>query len=225
MFQTFCTGERRRVADERCHVCWREVVLLREKATHANIPYLEAINHRGRCRPLVLAGRSSPSEPAGPAATTPTASTAAPAAAAVNPRLVISLDQGLQVLDASTLAPVFDLELPGFNRLDPACDGRHVVVSTPGGSRSWMPAPGPSRTVITPTTTPPTQPPRTTYPATKPGHVVVHEGRTALFGDGTGKVLVQDSARIAAGPDGTYTTPSAHHGVASSSPNSDLCIC
>ena len=54
------------------------------------------------------------------------------------------------------------------------------------------------------------------YPAEKPGHVVPHEGRTALFDDGTGTVTVIDSAHVADGPAGarTLSTPSAHHGVA-----------
>ena len=165
--------------------------------------------------PMVLAGCSSPGEPA---ATTPTAPTAAAAeAAAVTPRLVISHDQGLQVLDAHTLTPVSDIDLPGFNRLNPAGDGRHVVVSTTGGFQildagTWAEPHGDHAHYYTadPALT------QTTYPATKPGHVVVHEGRTALFDDGTGKVVVQDSAKIAAGPDGArfYTTPAAHHGVA-----------
>jgi hypothetical protein len=112
---------------------------------------------------------------------------------------------------------VSDLELPGFNRLNPAGDGRHVVVSTTGGFQildagTWAEPHGDHAHYYTsdPALTP------TTYPATKPGHVVVHEGRTALFDDGTGKVLVQDSAKIAAEPDGAriYTTPTAHHGVA-----------
>jgi outer membrane protein assembly factor BamB len=54
------------------------------------------------------------------------------------------------------------------------------------------------------------------YPAEKPGHVVVHEGRTALFDDGTGEITVVDSAEIA-DPDAdtrALTTPAAHHGVA-----------
>ncbi|MGO3815873.1 MAG: zinc metallochaperone AztD, partial [Cellulosimicrobium funkei] len=57
-----------------------------------------------------------------------------------------------------------------------------------------------------------------TYAAEKPGHVVVHDGRTALFDDGTGEITVLDSATVA-DPHGiddarTLTTPAAHHGVA-----------
>src|SRR5690606_5514801 len=55
-----------------------------------------------------------------------------------------------------------------------------------------------------------------TYPASVPGHVVAHDGRTALFDDGTGHVVVLDAADVAA-PDADvreHTTASAHHGVA-----------
>jgi len=58
-----------------------------------------------------------------------------------------------------------------------------------------------------------------TYAAAKPGHAVVHEGRTALFDDATAKVVVLDSTEIAGGLDAAtdvreFTSPDAHHGVA-----------
>jgi hypothetical protein len=141
--------------------------------------------------------------------------------------VVISHDQGLQVLDATTLAPVGDIDLPGFNRLNPAGDGRHLVVSTTGGFRlldvgTWADRHGDHSHYYTtdPALT------ATTYPAVKPGHVVVHAGRTALFDDGTGAVVVQDSAELADGLDGarTYTTPDAHHGVAVELANHQLVV-
>lgn len=168
--------------------------------------------------PLVLAGCSTPAEPAGTTAPTPIpTAVAATEVAAVTPRLVISHDQGLQVLDANTLRLVSDIALPGFNRLNQAGDGRHLVVSTAGGFQildagTWGEPHGDHAHYYTadPVLT------QTRYPAAKPGHVVVHQGRTALFDDGSGKVVVQDSAKIAAGPDGarTYASASAHHGVA-----------
>ena len=47
----------------------------------------------------------------------------------------------------------------------------------------------------------------------------MHDGRTALFDDGTGEIVVVDSSDVAAGPDGAegarrLTMPTAHHGVA-----------
>lgn len=54
-------------------------------------------------------------------------------AAERTPRLAAAYDGGLLVLDGLTLELVADLELPGFNRLNPAGDGRHVLVSTTAG--------------------------------------------------------------------------------------------
>ncbi|HEU5485132.1 MAG TPA: hypothetical protein VFU98_09510, partial [Microlunatus sp.] len=177
---------------------------------------------------VLLTGCGSDAEPTGRSFPSPGQSTAATEASAATPRVVISHDQGLQVLDAKTLKPVADLDLPGFNRLNPSGDGRHLVVSiTSGGFRvldvgTWGESHGDHSHYYTddPVLT------ATSYPATKPGHVVVHAGRTALFDDGTGTVVVQDSAELAAGPDGarTYTTPAAHHGVAVELSNRQLVI-
>lgn len=63
---------------------------------------------------------------------------AAPAAtevATAKPRLVLTYDGGIQVLDADTLELVADLPLEGFNRVNAAGDNRHVMVSTTGGFR------------------------------------------------------------------------------------------
>ncbi len=140
-------------------------------------------------------------------------------AAALTPRLAITYDGGVQVLDATTLEVVDDLELAGFNRLNPAGDGRHLLVSTSGGFQvldvgTWAEPHGDHAHYYTadPVLT------DVTYAAEKPGHVVVHEGRTALFDDGTGEITVLDSAAVA-DPHGiddarTLTTPAAHHGVA-----------
>jgi outer membrane protein assembly factor BamB len=177
--------------------------------------------------PLALVGCGNQGEPAGTSATTPAPTTAADEAAAVTPRLVVSHDQGLQVLDANTLKPVADLDMPGFNRLNAAGDGRHIVVSTTGAFQildagTWAEPHGDHSHYYTsdPVLT------ETRYEATKPGHVVVHAGRTALFDDGTGKIVVQDSAKLADGGDGsrTYTTSAAHHGVAVELTNHQLVV-
>ncbi|HEY0216993.1 MAG TPA: zinc metallochaperone AztD [Cellulomonas sp.] len=159
----------------------------------------------------------------GTAATgTPTGTASAPVAteaATVTPRLVLTYDGGIQVLDATTLDVVGDLELSGFTRVNGAGDGRHVLVSTTGGFRvldagTWSEPHGDHSHSYT------ADPVLTdlTWAAEKPGHVVVHEGRTALFDDGTGHVVVLDSAAVAdADADAALrelTTPSAHHGVA-----------
>jgi outer membrane protein assembly factor BamB len=133
------------------------------------------------------------------------------------PRVAVTYDGGVLVLDAMSLEPVGDIELEGFNRLNPAGDERHLLVSTAGQFQAldlgtWADAHGdhshywtaePSLTDVV-------------HEAAEPGHVVVHEGRTALFDDGTGLVRVIDSEHVAEADAAAreYTTPSAHHGVA-----------
>ncbi|MFF7445869.1 MULTISPECIES: hypothetical protein [unclassified Streptomyces] len=55
------------------------------------------------------------------------------------------------------------------------------------------------------------------YKGSKPGHVVLHAGKTVLFTDGTGEVNVFDPEDLDGGknPQGrTYTSAEPHHGVA-----------
>lgn len=157
-----------------------------------------------------------------------TASSGGPAEAASakevqapTPRLVLTHSEGITVLDAATLAVVAETELDGFNRLNPAGDGRHVLVSTGDAFRVfdagvWTEKHGdhghsyaaqPSLTAAA-------------FEASKSGHAVAHAGRTALFSDGTGKIEIFDSAGLADAGGGVlpatdgYTTPEAHHGVA-----------
>lgn len=134
---------------------------------------------------------------------------------AATPRLAVSYDGGVVVLDAATLETVDEITgIEGFTRLNPAGDGRHVFVSGSGaftaldagtwtkGSQFYTGAP--ALTDVK-------------FDATTPGHVVRHDGKTVLFDDGTGLVQTFESAALL---DGTkpetvdYTTPEAHHGVA-----------
>ncbi|GHH67676.1 zinc metallochaperone AztD [Promicromonospora soli] len=133
------------------------------------------------------------------------------------PRIAVTYDGGVLVLDAMSLEPVGDIALEGFNRLNPAGDERHLLVSTGGKFQAldlgtWAEAHGDHSHYWTaePTLT------DVAYDAVEPGHVVVHEGRTALFDDGTGQVRVLDSEHVADADSAAreYTTPSAHHGVA-----------
>lgn len=62
--------------------------------------------------------------------------TSSPAAAVkVENPLVATYDGGLYVIDPGTLKVVEDIPLTGFNRVNPAGDGRHVLVSTSTGFR------------------------------------------------------------------------------------------
>ncbi|MFE0804102.1 zinc metallochaperone AztD [Streptomyces sp. NPDC058812] len=130
-------------------------------------------------------------------------SPSAKSATAVKNPLVATFDGGLYILDGESLKPARTIELPGFNRVNPAGDDSHVIVSTDAGFRV-LDAAEQTLTDIT-------------YEGAKPGHVVRHAGRTVLFTDGTGEVNVFDPADLSKGtkPEGrAYTSAEPHHGVA-----------
>ncbi|WP_298803405.1 hypothetical protein [uncultured Pseudokineococcus sp.] len=183
----------------------------------------------GAALALALAGcgssGSTEASPGSSAAPSPSATASGPETAAApseaatdTPRLVITAqDHGVLVLDATTLEPVADLELEGYNRLNAAGDGRHVLVSTTGGFRvldagTWAEPHGDHSHYYTadPVLT------DVVHPAEKPGHVVAHAGRTALFDDGTGVSTIVDTAAVAEeSPEArVIEAPAAHHGVA-----------
>ncbi|MFJ9213317.1 zinc metallochaperone AztD [Streptomyces sp. NPDC102264] len=146
---------------------------------------------------------SSGTKSAGTASATP--------AAAVKDPLVATFDGGLYILDGESLKLTRTIELSGFNRVNPAGDEDHVVVSTDTGFRV-LDATGQALTDIE-------------YKGAKPGHVVRHAGKTVLFTDGTGAVNVFDPADLSGGkkPEGrTYTSAEAHHGVAIELANGEL---
>ncbi|MFE8990148.1 zinc metallochaperone AztD [Streptomyces collinus] len=132
-------------------------------------------------------------------------------AVAVRDPLVATFDGGLYVLDGESLKLAKTIELPGFNRLNPAGDDAHVVVSTDAGFRVLDVAEQTFTGVE--------------YKGAKPGHVVQHAGKTVLFTDGTGEVNVFDPADLNGGkkPEGrTYTSAEPHHGVAIELTNGEL---
>ncbi|WP_084099964.1 hypothetical protein [Demequina sp. NBRC 110051] len=157
---------------------------------------------------------------------------AATESAAATPRLVATYDGGIVVLDASTLETVADIELTGFHRLNSAGDGRHVGVSTTGGfeildAGTWSEAHGDHAHYFT------AEPALTdlVVEAETPGHLVNHDGYSALFDDGTGHVVVVDSAEwthmVEEGHLDVvreYTTEAAHHGVAVATSEGNLLV-
>lgn len=167
---------------------------------------------------LLLSGcGTAASSPASPA---PTPAATVDSAA---PRLVTTYDGGVQVLDPETFKVLADFPMEGFNRINPAGDGRHVVISTAKGfevldTGAWTDggrhyAQEPAMTDIV-------------FPTTKPGHVVRHHGKTILFSDGTGEVTVFNSADLAAGQPRveTHRAEEAHHGVAVELANGELVL-
>ena len=139
-------------------------------------------------------------------ATTPAEAPAASATASGDSggRVALTYDGGIYVLDGTSLELVSDLPLEGFNRLNPAGDGQHVLVSTTEGFRVLDAAGDTELTDLV-------------FDAPTPGHVVRHGGRTILFSDGTGDSIVFDTASIGSEelPE-TEVVPSEapHHGVA-----------
>ena len=166
---------------------------------------------------LLVTGCSS--DPAASAAA-PGSSPAAglsPAAqvSAAQPRITLTYDGGLLVLDAASLDVVADLPIDGFTRVNPAGDGRHVLVTTEEGFQvldTGVWTAGSTSYAGTPELT------DDVFPAAKAGHVVVHGDRTVLFADGTGDIASFETAALldAEGLPETRTWESeaAHHGVA-----------
>jgi len=125
--------------------------------------------------------------------------------------LAITYDGGIQLLDGETLEPTEDIELDGFNRLNPAGTDEHILVSTSEGFQVLDAAHGELTDIV--------------FEADTPGHVVRHADKAVLFADGTGEITVFDPHGLDEGekPETeTYSTPEAHHGVAVVLENGDL---
>ena len=166
------------------------------------------------------AGTDSSTTPsaATPAVTTATTAAEAPESRSVEPRLAISHDGGVMVLDAGDLgkgeAPkvLADLPAEGYLRLSPAGDGRHVFVSTdagfraldlgtyskPHGDHSHHYAGDPLFTGFE-------------VAAEKPGHVVAADDKAVLFDDETGDVT---TLRLTGMDAIDHFRVPAHHGIA-----------
>lgn len=162
----------------------------------------------------LLAGCAVPTAPAVPTASPEPTLTEVSAA---HPRAVIAHDGGLTTIDTATGETVGTTALDGFLRLNDAGDGRHVLVTRGDeflvfdaalsaeahGDHSHYFAGDPRLTDVG-------------YAAAKAGHVVVHDGRTVLFGDGDGSIQVVDSLQVARPGAVVWrtSTDAPHHGVA-----------
>lgn len=145
---------------------------------------------------------STPAGPADAGAETPTATIA-------GPRVAVSYEGGILVLDGDTLDPVADLDAEEFTRLNPAGDGRHVMVTMSEGFQVLDTGAGSTdEAALT----------DLVFAADTPGHVVRHAGKTILYADGTSDTTIFDTdALLSAGEElpETETIPGveAHHGV------------
>lgn len=137
--------------------------------------------------------------------------------ATISPRVVLSHEQGLTALDAKTGKVVAETAHPGFLRLANAGDGRHVMVADSdvfrvydAGVESKKHGDHAHNFEYQPGLT------EVTYPAKHAGHVVLHNGLTTLFSDGTGDIQVLDSAQVAdpRAEVEKHKTTAPHHGVA-----------
>ncbi|KAB1502732.1 hypothetical protein F7230_06865 [Corynebacterium sp. 320] len=146
------------------------------------------------------------------------------------PRLVATYDGGILTLDAETLEVINDTKLDGFNRLNQLGDGRTVLVSTKDGFQifdagAWTEPHGDHTHSYTVTPSLKDH----TYEAVKPGHVVVHEGRALLFGDGDGSIqdislsdVKRANKRMGFAKPEKTTKVHPHHGVAVALPDGGM---
>lgn len=139
-------------------------------------------------------------------------------AAGPQPRLGITYDGGVAIIDGATLETVAGFEAEGFLRVNPAGDGRHMFLTEGEAFRlldagTWGEPHGDHNHYYT------TDPLLTeiTVEGPEPGHVVSHEGDGALFFDGSGEIHSFESGELNAEAEldtEVAETEQAHHGVA-----------
>jgi hypothetical protein len=134
------------------------------------------------------------------------AGSAAPSseASTASGRLAVTYENGIAVLDGKTLEVIGEFASEEFTRVNPFGDGRTIAVTTSEGFQILDTA-EPALTDLV-------------FDGTAPGHVVVHDGSTVLFDDGTGTTTILDTDAFASGYDAlpetaTYTSEAPHHGV------------
>lgn len=134
------------------------------------------------------------------------------------PRLAVTHDSGVAVLDGTTLDVLDDFSAEGFVRVNAAGDGRHAFLTEGESFRlldlgTWGEPHGDHNHYYT------TDPLLTeiSVDGDTPGHALAHEGTGALFFDGTGEIHLFDLADLNAEEEletTTAETEDAHHGVA-----------
>ena len=166
---------------------------------------------------VVAFGAGCTAAPDSPAPPGPSAPSAPTEESSATPRLALSYDGGVLVLDARTLSQVADIPIDGFVRLNSAGNGRHVLVSQGDGFAvldmgTWTDTHGDHGHHYTaaPAMT------EMRFGGQEPGHVVAHDDRLTLFSDGTGTVDVVDPGELLHGhaTADTVVTTAPHHGVA-----------
>ncbi|WP_210441402.1 zinc metallochaperone AztD [Nocardioides xinjiangensis] len=125
-------------------------------------------------------------------------------APAEGPRLAVTYQDGVAVLDGESLEVVEEFATEEFTRLNAVGDGQHLLLTTSAGFQV-LDAVAPDLT-------------DRVFEADAAGHVVRHADRTVLFDDGTGQTTVFESDALADSPGElpetiTWQAPEAHHGV------------
>ncbi|MFP7834508.1 zinc metallochaperone AztD [Marisediminicola sp. LYQ134] len=139
----------------------------------------------------------------------------APAANA-QPRVAVTYEGGVAVLDGTTLEVVDEFSTEEFTRVNPAGDGRHVFVTMSEGFQlldtgTWTDESGAAQTADPELTD-------LIFEADTAGHVVRHGGKTVLYADGTSDTTIIETADLLT-LDGdlpeteVVEAPDAHHGV------------
>ncbi len=159
---------------------------------------------------LVLTGCASNAASGG------TGASDGPASSAPSPRVALSYEGGVMVLDGTTLEVEAEFDSESFTRLNPAGDGRHLFLTTSQGFQlldagTWTDAAGEAQTA---------EPELTdlVVEAGAAGHVVRHGGRTVLYDDATSDTTIFETAELL-DADGALPEAEvvpgveAHHGV------------
>lgn len=131
--------------------------------------------------------------------------TTAASATPQTPRVAVTYENGVAVLDGETLEVLEEFDTEEFTRLNAVGDGRHLLLTTSEGFQVLDTA-APELTEVV-------------VEAEAAGHVVRHAGNTVLYADGTSETTILDTDALADG-DGelpedvtTWQAPEAHHGV------------
>ncbi|MEV8273537.1 zinc metallochaperone AztD [Microbacterium sp. NPDC077184] len=173
---------------------------------------MRALPHRGAgVLALALGATVALTACAGTPSSAPASDAPASDAAAVSDagtRVALAYPGGIVVLDGETLEVLGDVDSEEFTRLNPAGDGRHVMVTTSAGFQVLDAGTADAEPVLT----------DRLFEAEAAGHVVVHGGKTVLYADGTSDTTIFDTDDLlAAGDELPETTViegvEAHHGV------------
>ncbi|WP_435300184.1 hypothetical protein [Timonella sp. A28] len=133
------------------------------------------------------------------------------------PRIAVTYDGGIHILDASTLEEVADIPLDGFNRISATGNPRYLAVAASGGFRlldmgTWTHKHCDHDHYYT------AQPQLLDLlvPAEEPGHVIPKAENVTFFDDATGKAWTYTISDLGSSHDpvATYTAQSPHHGFA-----------